>query len=140
MELSRQEHCSRMAFPSPGDLPNPGIEPGSPMFQADSLPSEPPQNIPRREHGNPLQYPCWRNPWMEEPGGLHRVAKSWTRLKQLSRAWHEVTYAEISHTGMLFPLREGFTQTPKSLCLEHGERFLHTFSQALKQIFSIWKC
>ena len=29
-------------FPSPGDLPNPGIEPGSPALQADSLPSEPP--------------------------------------------------------------------------------------------------
>ena len=31
-----------MAFPSPGDLPNPGIEPGSPSLQADALPSEPP--------------------------------------------------------------------------------------------------
>ena len=29
-------------FPFPGDLPNPGIEPGSPPLQADSLPSEPP--------------------------------------------------------------------------------------------------
>ena len=31
-----------LPFPSPGDLPNPGIEPGSPAFQADSLLSEPP--------------------------------------------------------------------------------------------------
>ena len=31
-----------MPFPSPGDLPNPGIGPGSPTLQADSLPSEPP--------------------------------------------------------------------------------------------------
>ena len=30
-------------FPSPGDLPDPGIEPGSPSLQADSLPSEPPR-------------------------------------------------------------------------------------------------
>ena len=29
-----------MPFPSPGDLPNPGIEPGSPALQADSLPTE----------------------------------------------------------------------------------------------------
>ena len=29
------------SFPSPGDLPNPGIEPGSPALQADALPSEP---------------------------------------------------------------------------------------------------
>ena len=31
-----------VAFPSPGDLPNPGIEPGSPALQPDSLPAEPP--------------------------------------------------------------------------------------------------
>ena len=31
-----------MLFPSPGDLPNPGIEPSTPALQADSLPSEPP--------------------------------------------------------------------------------------------------
>ena len=31
-----------VAIPSPGDLPNPGIKPGSPALQADSLPSEPP--------------------------------------------------------------------------------------------------
>ena len=32
-------------MPPPGDLPNPGIEPGSPALQADSLPSEPPGNL-----------------------------------------------------------------------------------------------
>ena len=42
MEFSRQEYWSRQPFPSPADLPNPGIEAGSPALQADSLPSEPP--------------------------------------------------------------------------------------------------
>ena len=42
MEFSRQEYLSGLPFPSPGDLPNPGIEPGSPSLQADALPSEPP--------------------------------------------------------------------------------------------------
>ena len=42
MEFSRQEYWSGLPFPSPGDLPNPGIEPGSPTLQADTLPSEPP--------------------------------------------------------------------------------------------------
>ena len=41
-EFSRQEYWSELPFPSPGDLPNPGIEPGSPALQADTLPSEPP--------------------------------------------------------------------------------------------------
>ena len=40
--ISRQEYWSELPFPSPGDLPNPGIEPGSPELQADCLPSEPP--------------------------------------------------------------------------------------------------
>ena len=40
MEFSRQEHWSGLLFPSPGDLPNPGIEPGSPALQAYSLPTE----------------------------------------------------------------------------------------------------
>ena len=39
---SRQEYWSGLPFPSPGDLPNSGIEPGSPTFQADALPSEAP--------------------------------------------------------------------------------------------------
>ena len=40
MEFSRQEYWSGLPFPSLGDLPDPGIEPGSPL-QADTLPSEP---------------------------------------------------------------------------------------------------
>ena len=57
MEFSRQEHWNGLPFPSPGDFPNPGIEPRSPAWQADSLPSEPP--------GKPMPVPGreerWRN-------------------------------------------------------------------------------
>ena len=42
MGFSRQEYWSGLPFPSPGDLLDPGIEPGSPALQADTLPSEPP--------------------------------------------------------------------------------------------------
>ena len=42
MGFSRQEHWSGLPFPSPGDLPDPGIEPGSPALQADALLSETP--------------------------------------------------------------------------------------------------
>ena len=44
MGFSRQEYWSELPFPSPGDLPDPGIEPGSPTVQADTLPSELPGN------------------------------------------------------------------------------------------------
>ena len=42
--FSQQEHSSGLPFPSPGDLPNPGIEPESLVLQADFLLSEPPGN------------------------------------------------------------------------------------------------
>ena len=42
MGFSRQEYRSALPFPSPGDLPNPGVEPRSPALQADALTSEPP--------------------------------------------------------------------------------------------------
>ena len=40
--LSRTEYWSGLSFPSPGDLPNPGIKPRSPILQSDSLPADPP--------------------------------------------------------------------------------------------------
>ena len=42
MGYSRQEYWSEWPFLSPEDLPDPEIEPGSPVWQADSLPAEPP--------------------------------------------------------------------------------------------------
>ena len=39
-EFSRQEYWSGLPFPFPGDLPDPGIDPGSPALQAESLPLE----------------------------------------------------------------------------------------------------
>ena len=42
MGFSTQEYWSGVPLPSPVDLPDPGIEPGSPALQADALPSEPP--------------------------------------------------------------------------------------------------
>ena len=44
-----QEYWSGLPFPSPGDLPNPGIEPRSPALQTEALPSEPP--------GKPTKHP-----------------------------------------------------------------------------------
>ena len=61
MEFSRQEYWSWLPFPSAGDLPNPGVEPGSRALRADSLPSEPPGKpglkylkITEKIHANPI--------------------------------------------------------------------------------------
>ena len=40
MGFSKQEHWSGLPFPSPGDLPDPGIEPRSPALEADALTSD----------------------------------------------------------------------------------------------------
>ena len=45
MGFSRQEYWSGLPFPPPGDLPDPGIKPGSPVLQADSLSTKPPGKL-----------------------------------------------------------------------------------------------
>ena len=45
MGFSRQEYWSGLPFPSPGDLPDPGIKPRSPALQADTLTSAPPEAL-----------------------------------------------------------------------------------------------
>jgi len=50
MGFSRQEYWSGVPLPSPGDLPDPRIEPRSPSFQADTLTSEPPGNPTAGHH------------------------------------------------------------------------------------------
>ena len=58
MGFSRQEYWSGLPFPSPGDLFNPGIKPGSPTLQTDSLPSEPPgKSLPLGNHQSTLYIP-----------------------------------------------------------------------------------
>ena len=46
MGFSRQEYWSGLPFPSPGDLPDPGIKPRSPTLEADALTSQPPGVVP----------------------------------------------------------------------------------------------
>ena len=58
--FSRQEYWSGLPFPSPGDLPNPGVEPGSPALQADALSSEPPGNKPKRKGDTSLEF-CYKD-------------------------------------------------------------------------------
>ena len=60
MEFSRQGYQSGLPFPSPGDLPNPGIKRRSLALQADTLPSEPPGkfHILVRKSKNPYETIC----------------------------------------------------------------------------------
>ena len=53
MGFSRQEYQSGLPFPSPGDLPDPGIKPGCPALEADALTSEPPGKLVRKKMQDP---------------------------------------------------------------------------------------
>ena len=68
MGFSRQKYWSGLPFPSPGDLPNAGIEPRSPALQADALTSEPPGKQCRRPGFSPWvgKIP-WRRAWQPTP-------------------------------------------------------------------------
>ena len=66
MEFSRQEYWSEQPFPSPGDLPDPGIKPGSSALQMDSLPSEP-QGKPKTDIGLILKIDKASVSWNESP-------------------------------------------------------------------------
>ena len=71
MEFCRLEYWSGQPFPSPGDLPNPGIEPRSLALQADSLPAEPP-GMPKNTGGGSLSVLLWIFPTEETNRGLLR--------------------------------------------------------------------
>ena len=92
MGFSRQEYWSGLPFPSPGDLPNPGTEPGSLTLQADSLRSEPPGkprsyvsqlkslHAMKKEKKKKTHRPQWR---LKTPGA---AIKPWAaRLKNIYR-------------------------------------------------------
>ena len=71
MEFSRPEYWSGYPFPSPGDLPNPGIESRSPAWQADSLPAKP-QGKPKNTGVGSLSLLQWIFPILESnPDLLH---------------------------------------------------------------------
>ena len=82
VHFSRAEYWSGWPFPSPGDLPNPGIEPRSPAFQADSLPAEPQAKpvthyIGHFKNIGSLSYTSLTHVWLRHftGGGGHSVAK-----------------------------------------------------------------
>ena len=106
MEFSKQENWSGLPFPSPGDLPNPGIEPVSPVLQADAFITWATREVVGKEThlpketqvgslgwGDPLKKGtathasilAWRIPWTEEPSrlqsiGLRRAGHDWSNL------------------------------------------------------------
>ena len=109
MEFSRQKYWSGLPFPSPGDLPDPGIEPRSPALQADALPSEPPGKASLLPKSLQLSWPLGHTPpptqghpaytWAVSgscsacpvEGGKPKYNKKW-KLMRLKGTWKEPTF------------------------------------------------
>ena len=72
-EFSRQEYWSGLAFPSPGNLPDPGIEPGCPARQADSSLSEP----TGKPTSDKVTFICILTGTKRLPGDLRRLLTPW---------------------------------------------------------------
>ena len=82
MGFSRQEYWSGLPCPSPGNLLDPGIKPGSPALQADPLPSEPPGKPPVAVYLK--VYKAWLVLLVPPPAGSSLA--SWPGLKQCPSA------------------------------------------------------
>ena len=109
MGFSRQEYWSGLPFP--GDLPNPGIEPGSPTLQADTLTSEPP--------GKPIYKMClsnraWSHICTSLQGRLesivslqggHLPAKSYFEREEENRCWKITSITTLNPFGHLNTLK-----------------------------------
>ena len=84
MEFSRQEYWSGLPFPSPGDLPDPGIEPRSPALQVDSLPTELPGKCPAGyQNTDPHTVLSWDGLASDVVGVQTRKRSEWVDLGSL---------------------------------------------------------
>ena len=115
MRFSRQEYWSGLPFPSPGDLPNPEIEPGSPALQADALPSEPPGK-PHAYNSAPLTslvaQTVKRLPTMQE---------AWVR----SLGWDAPLEEEMATHSSTFAWKISWTEEPGRLQSMGSQRVRH---------------
>ena len=75
--FSRQEYWSGLLFPSPGDLLDLRVEPGSPKLQADSLPSEPPGTLLRGQGADCVANGAGQRQWEPPTRGSRSLRNSW---------------------------------------------------------------
>ena len=107
--FSRQEYWSQLPFPSPGDLPEPGVEPGSPVLQADALPSEPPG---KRAIGKALRVRAEGNPYFCVCGCRARHG-TWNKHLKPSAAAGHPSVEQVPSCR----LHEGLSDLSLCLCL-----------------------
>ena len=134
MGFSRQEYWSGLPFPSPGDLPDPGIEPRSPTLQADALTSAPP--------GEPH-----KTPKLSKMGAFQKKFQMPARWEQLSG---RVRHQQRSHclgeairilpsvTGLVIP---GHSWSSRCTSSSHSAvRWIHFANLSMVTPHHPWGC
>ena len=120
MGFSRQEYWSGLPFPSPGDLPNPGIKPRSPALEADALTSEPPgKTIPKKGNGKKKLNYCTT---------AHISCPSKVMLKILQTRCQQCMNHEIPDVQAGFRKRRGTKGQIANICwiIENAREFWKT--------------
>ena len=125
VEFSRPERWRGQPFPSPGDLPNPGIKPRSPALQADSLPAEPP--------GKP------KNTGVGSLALLQRIfltQESNRGLLHCRRTLYQLSYQGSPQTRVIFPGLSCLLRSFRSLTHMCTRTCTHTRTDMDAQVFS----
>ena len=145
MEFSRQEYWSGLPFLSPGDLPNSGMEPGSPALQADSLLSEPnpgPKDEAKWAHEETQTIVAWlclhllpptkKYIWTGESESdicYRRKLESTLKSKSLANINQMVLWAIISKNHLhILHCRSWHTSANSGQPLAYQEKAKHSFS------------
>ena len=132
MEFSRPEYWSEQPFPSPGYLPNPGIEPRSPTLQAASLPAEPPGKP--KNAGVCSLSPLQQIFLTQESNGVSFIAgrffTNWAiREAQIWDNFAGVSQVQSSTSGWVRPLSTIISVQFLSLLKPASYRFIYSTAQ-----------
>ena len=117
MGFSRQEYWSGLSFPSPGDLPDPGIEHWSPALQADSLLTE----LPGKP--KPFEILGLEDEWTQ-PGTL--LSSFWQNKSQTHSLDH--IHCTLNCTVQRVSVASGSWNSTKNFIIIHWFSFQHTIS------------
>ena len=119
MGSPRQESWNGLPYPSPGDLPDPGIEPGSPALQADSLPSEPlrrPLMYKFIQQPMNSSYSTGLRPDLSSPPTVLSTSVIETTLPRAHAHTHTACTRAHTHTACTCMCSHTHTHTPNERC------------------------
>ena len=130
MGFSRQEYWSGLPFPSPGDLPNPGIEPRSPALWAEALTSEPP--------GKPFHEKGWLRG--QNWGTRRLIPRPWSLIKK-NPTFGQLDFRNVMDSFSPSPSPHFGQEFPQLLCYACSTWILEVLGADNRSLqFQMWNC